>query len=98
VGTTAGRGAGALASAVRVVGLAIVALLVVHVLLTLLDANPQNGVAMLVRDAAALVDLGLDTLFLPPDPKVATTLNYGVAALVWYLVTAVVVRLLRRVG
>ena len=98
VGTTVRRGAGALASVVRVVGLLIVAVLVVYIVLTLLDANFANTFASAVRGLANDLDLGLSNLFLPANPKVGVVLNYGVAAVLWYVITAVVVRLVRRVG
>jgi hypothetical protein len=98
VGTTVQRGAGLLASVLRVVGLLIVAVLVVYIGLTLLDANFANTFAVAVRDLAGYVDLGLSNLFLPADPKIRVVLNYGVAAVIWYVITAVVVRLVRRVG
>lgn len=98
VGTTARRGAGLLASVLRVVGLLIVAVLVVFIVLTLLDANFANTFAAAVRDLAAYFDLGLSNLFLPANPKIGVVLNYGVAAIVWYAITVVVVRLVRRIG
>jgi hypothetical protein len=98
VGTTARRGASLLASVLRVIGLLIVAVLVVYIVLTLLDANPANTFAMAVEDLAEYFNLGLSNLFLPADPKLAVALNYGVAAVIWYVITAVVVRLVRRIG
>lgn len=82
----------------RFLGLAIVAVLALHILLTLFEANPENGLTILVRDAAAVFDLGLSNLFLPEDPRLAVVLNYGTAALIWYVITVVVVRLVRRMG
>lgn len=97
--TSARRGgAYGLARVLNVIGTAIVAVIVLYILLTLLEANPANAVATLVRRLAEFFDLGLATLFLPADPKVLVTLNYGVAALAWLLITAVVVRLVRRLG
>lgn len=98
VGTTARRGAGLLASVLRIAGLLIVAVLVVFIVLTLLDANFGNTFAGRVRDLATYFDLGLSNLFLPADPKIRVVLNYGVAAVIWYVITAVVVRLVRRVS
>jgi hypothetical protein len=51
-----------------------------------------------VREAAQYFDLGLANLFQPPDPKVAVAMSYGTAALIWWAITAVVVRLVRRIG
>lgn len=91
------RGADTAATVLRFVGLAIVAVLVVHILLTLL-ANPQHEVTLLVARAADVFDLGLNNLFLTENAAVGVILNYGVAALLWYLITIVVVRLVRRIG
>jgi len=92
------RSAETLATGVRIVGMLIVGILVVYILLTLLDANFGNTFAATVRDLAERLNLGLSNLFLPANPKVAVTLNYGIAAALWYLITAVVVRLVRRLG
>jgi hypothetical protein len=97
VGSTARRGIDALGNVLRIVGLLIVTVLVVHIVLTLLDANPANGLATLIRQTADTFNLGLSNLFLPADPKLGVLLNYGTAALIWYAITAVVVRLVRRV-
>ncbi|AEA22633.1 hypothetical protein ACFQ34_15405 [Pseudonocardia benzenivorans] len=98
VRTSARRGVGMLATALRIVGMVIVAFLVLHIVLTLLDANPANGLTTFVADVSSRFTLGLDDLFLPDEPKLRVTLNYGVAAIVWWLITAVVVRLVRRVS
>lgn len=90
------RGAGMLAALLRVAGLAIVAVLVLHVVLTLLRANPEVWLVSWVAQLADLFDLGLSALFQPADPGLAVTLNYGTAALIWFVITAVVVRLVRR--
>jgi hypothetical protein len=97
-GTTAQRGIDALGNVLRVVGLAIVVVLVLHIVLTVLEANPENGFSVLVRDLADSFDLGLSNLFLPENPKLAVTLNYGTAAIIWFAITTVVVRLVRRLG
>lgn len=97
MGTTMRNGLGIIATIVRIVGLLIVAVLVGHIVLTLLDANPANFLTDFVSSWAARFNLGLGNLFVPEQPKLAVTLNYGVAAIVWLVLTAVVVRLLRRV-
>ncbi len=97
VGSTARRGIDALANVLRIVGMLIVAVLVVHIVLTLLDANPANTLAALIRDAADTFNLGLADLFLPTDPKLGVLLNYGTAALLWFAITTVVVRIVRRI-
>lgn len=97
VGTTVRSGLGIIATIVRIVGLVIVAILVGHIVLTLLEANPDNFLTEFVSSWAAELNLGLGNLFVPAQPKLAVTLNYGVAAIVWLVLTTVVVRLLRRV-
>jgi hypothetical protein len=97
VGATA-RAGNAVARALRTIGYAIIAVLLLHIVLTLLQANPANVVASLVRRLAGTFDLGLSNLFLVGDPMLAVLLNYGAAALAWLLITAVVVRLASRIG
>jgi hypothetical protein len=91
------RGSEVAANVLRFVGLAFVVVLVLHIVLTLL-ANPDHELTRLVARAADVVDLGMSGLFVPSDPQLAVILNYGVAALLWYLITVVVVRLVRRLG
>ena len=97
VGATA-RAGNAVARALRTIGYAIVAVLLLHIVLTLLQANPANAVASLVRRLAGTFDLGLSNLFLVGDPMLSVLLNYGAAALAWLLITALVVRLASRIG
>ena len=96
-GATA-RGVDAVARVLRTIGYTIVAILVLHIVLTLLQANPANVVAALIARLAGTFDLGLSNLFLVDDPQLAVLLNYGAAALTWLLITAVVVRLASRIG
>lgn len=92
------RGVGAVATVLKIVGLAIVTVLVAYIVLTFLDANQANTFATVVRGLAEFFSLGLSNLFLPADPKLAIALNYGLAALIWLVITLVVVRLIRRIG
>jgi hypothetical protein len=98
VGTATRRGAGVVASVLRIVGMLIVFVLVAYIALTALDANFGNVWAAAVREAANYFDLGLATLFQPANHKVAVAMSYGTAALIWWVITAVVVRLVRRIG
>jgi hypothetical protein len=96
--STRGGGAYAIARVLNTIGLAIVAVIVTYIVLTLLDANPDNTVATLIRQLAEYFNLGLANLFLIDNPKWLIGINYGVAALIWWAITAVVVRLIRRIG
>ena len=96
-GTTA-RISDALVRVLRTIGFAIVAVLLLHVALTLLQANPANTVAALISRLAGIFDLGMANLFLVDDQRLAVALNYGAAAIVWAVITVVVVRLASRIG
>jgi hypothetical protein len=98
VGTTARRGIDGLASVLRIIGLLIVAVLVVHIVLTVLGANPANAFASTIASLASTFDLGLSNLFTYAEQKLNVILNYGVAAIIWWIITAIVVRLVRRIG
>lgn len=91
------QAASALAGVLQIIGLAIVTVLVAHIVLTLLEANQANTFATFVRNLADFFNLGLSDLFLLADPKLKITLNYGVAALIWLVITLLVVRLIRRI-
>ncbi|MDQ2708322.1 MAG: hypothetical protein M3Z25_12075 [Actinomycetota bacterium] len=92
------RGSYAVVSVIRVIGLIIVAFLVVHILLNTFDANPANQFAMFVRSGAYFFSLGLRDLFQPANPKVGVAVNFGIAALIWLVITNIVTGLVRRVG
>jgi hypothetical protein len=94
---SARSGVYALSRVLNTIGLAIVAVIVIYIVLTFLEANPENTVAVLVRQLAEYFNLGLANLFLVEDPKWMIGLNYGVAALVWLVITTVLVRLIRRI-
>ena len=86
-----------LATIVRAVCTVIAALIVVHAVFVLFEANPQN---LLVEFTAGWRDtFGWFTknLFTPSDPKIAEAINDGLAALIWVvlgsLVSTLIVRL-----
>ena len=60
-------GAHALARVLNTIGLAIVGVIVAYILLTMLEANPDNTVAILIRELAEYFNLGLANLFLIAD-------------------------------
>ncbi|MDQ3762201.1 MAG: hypothetical protein M3460_11085 [Actinomycetota bacterium] len=97
------RIAGILATLIRIVGWLFVVILVGHIVLTLGDANPANSITRFVAYWADRLQLGFRGLFTPDDPKpddpkVRIALNYGLAALFWLVVSAVLARLVRRFG
>lgn len=92
------RGTSVIISVLRVIGLIIVAFLVVYILLCVFDANQANQFATFVRNGANFFSLGLTDLFQPANPKVAVAVNYGIAAVIWLVITNFVTGLVRRVG
>jgi len=72
--------------------------LVVYILLFTFDANQANQFATFVRNGANFFSLGLTDLFQPANQKIAVAVNYGIAALIWLVITNFVTGLVRRVG
>ncbi|CRK59520.1 hypothetical protein [Alloactinosynnema sp. L-07] len=70
--------------------------LATKIILTLADANPNNGFASFVDGFADAVSLGFDGLFTPASDKLAVLFNYGAAAIVWLLIGAALTYLIRR--
>ena len=85
-----------LATIVRVVCSVIAALIVVHAVFVLFEANPDN---LLVRFTAGWRDtFGWFTkdLFTPSDPKIAEAINDGLAALIWVVLVSLLSQLIVR--
>ena len=85
-----------LATFVRVVCSVIAALIVIHAVFVLFEANPDN---LLVRFTAGWRDtFGWFTkdLFTPSDPKVAEAVNDGLAAFLWVVVGTLLSKLIVR--
>ena len=85
-----------LATIVRVVCSVIAALIVIHAVFVLFEANPEN---LLVKFTAGWRDtFGWFTkdLFSPSDPKIAEAINDGLAALIWVVVGNLLSKLIVR--
>ncbi len=94
----ASRGAYTAARVLSAIGYAIVAILVIHIILTLLGANPQNAFAAFFATAAGFLSLGLSNLFVYDNAALMTAVNYGIAAVVWVIITVLVTGIVRRIG
>lgn len=93
------RGAlGLVGGLVRLVTGLIAAVLVVHIVLIVLGANPANTVARVIAALADPLTLGLHDLFVLGDPTLQVIVAYGLPALVWLAIGAVLVGLLRLLG
>jgi len=85
-----------LATIVRVVCSVIAALIVIHAVFVLFEANPEN---LLVKFTAGWRDtFGWFTkdLFSPSDPKIAEAINDGLAALIWVVLGSLLSKLIVR--
>jgi hypothetical protein len=89
---------GFLAGLIRWVGLILAIVLVAHVLLTVGHANPDNGITVFFADAAQPIALGFRSLFTPANTELRVLVNYGLAALFWLIVSAVLARIVRRLA
>jgi biotin carboxyl carrier protein len=97
-GAVAHRGVSSVATLLRVLGVVVAAILVVHILLVVLGANPANPVASMLAHAAGVLSLGMGGLFAPGNPELALVVNYGIAAVLWIVITSIVVAVLRRIA
>jgi hypothetical protein len=87
-----------LATVVRVACSVIAALIVIHAVFVLFEANPDN---LLVEFTTVWRDtFGWFTknLFAPSDPKIAEAINDGLAALIWVVVGNLVSKLIVRLA
>ena len=89
---------GFLAGLIRWIGLLCAIVLVAHILLVVGNANPGNGITVFFADAAQPLALAFRSLFTPENAELRVLVNYGLAALFWLIVSAVVARLIRRLA
>ncbi|MFO7191243.1 hypothetical protein [Thermocrispum sp.] len=92
------RFVGLLAGVVRWVCLIFALILVLHVVFVVAEANPANGVVQFVDGWADRLTLGVGDLFTPDDAKLRTLINYGIAAVLWLIISNVGSKIIRRVG
>lgn len=89
---------GLVGTVVRFVTGAAATVLVVHILLTVLGANPLNGVTQFFTVVADALTLGLANLFVLASPALQVVVSYGVPAIVWLVVGSVIVTILARIA
>lgn len=98
VGTAVRGVLGLVGSAVRLITGAFAVVLVVHILLTVLGANPLNGVTQFFAAVADALTLGLRDLFVLDGPVLQVVASYGVPALAWLIIGSIVVAVLRAIA
>ncbi len=96
------RGAGAkdrilsfLASLIMVVAVLVALVLALHILFVILRANPDNAIVQFVEGLAGTLAWRFEGLFLLTRESVEVLVNFGLAAVVYLIVGAVLARLLR---
>ncbi len=85
-----------LATVVRVVCSVIAALIVVHALFVLFEANPDNFLVEFTTGWRDVFGWFTKDLFRPSDPKIAEAINDGLAALIWVVLGSLVSKLIVR--
>jgi hypothetical protein len=95
--TTAGPGAASsarygLARAIRLITSLVVLVIVVGIVLLLLKANPGNQVVSAIHDAAAWLAGPFKGLVHLSKARTETAVNWGIAALVYFVVGHVLAR------
>lgn len=89
---------GVAATIVQWVGLLFALILVAHIVLTVGGANAGNPITTFVRGFADPLSLQFHDLFPIHDATLSVVVNYGLAAIFWLIVTAILVKALRKVA
>ena len=85
-----------LAAIVRAVCSVIAALIVVHAVFVLFEANPANGLVEFTAGWRDTFGWFTKDLFTPSDPKIAEAINDGLAALIWVVLGSLLSKLIVR--
>jgi hypothetical protein len=95
-GTGAARVLTLLATIVRVACSVIAALIVVHAVFVLFEANPSNPLVTFTAGWRDTFGWFTKDLFRPSDPKIAEAINDGLAALIWVVAGSLLSKLIVR--
>ncbi len=93
-----GSGFFLVAQAVMLVAAVVVGLIVAAILLRVFEANPGNSIVETVNDIGKALVGPFDTVFDLDNPKTSIAVNWGLAALVYFVIGSLIARVLRRVG
>jgi hypothetical protein len=88
--------AAAVARVVLLVGTVVAAILVLGIVLIVVGANRGNELVGTALDAARWLAGPFDRLFTLDSPKTEVAVNWGIAAIVWYAIGRLIMRLLLR--
>jgi uncharacterized membrane protein len=90
------RGGHLLARLVMLITLLVVGVIVLGIVLVVLEANTGNVLVNAVLDAAKFLVGPFEKVFDLTKRKTEVAVNYGLAALVYFVIGSVIARLLRR--
>jgi len=71
-------------------------IIVVGIVLVLLKANPAQDIVKVPRDAAKYLSQPFDAIFQMDRRRTEIAVNWGIAAVVYFVVGSLLARLLRR--
>jgi uncharacterized protein YggT (Ycf19 family) len=74
----------------------IAAILIVGIVLVLIKANPNNDIVQFIHNIGAFFARPFRDLFPRANPREDILINWGIAALVYLLIGAIIARLARR--
>jgi hypothetical protein len=87
-----------LAVMVRLIGLALAAILLVRIGLAFVPVNPGNVIVEWIVRFSDIIVWGFRDLFLPTDPRIGLVANYGLAAVFWMAVGLIAAAALSGLG
>jgi hypothetical protein len=97
-GTALALAAGTLARLVRLAAGIVAAIIVAGILLAVLNANPTNDVVSAIHDAARALVGPFDGMFTLDSADATLAVNWGIAALVYLIIGALVARVIALIG
>jgi hypothetical protein len=93
-GAAANRGRLVLARVIGAIAAIVALILLLGIVLVLLKANPANAVVEIVRDAASWLAGPLEGMFDLERKRTEVAVNWGVAAVVWFVLGRLLARLI----
>jgi hypothetical protein len=86
------------ARAIELLGTAVTLILIAGIALVLLEANTANDIVRAVRDAADWLAGPFNDMFELDSARASVAINWGIAALAYYLISRVVAGVVSRQG
>jgi hypothetical protein len=87
-----------LARIVKLIGAVVAFVIVIGIVLVLLDAKESNGIVTAWLDASRWLTEPFQGIFNLDDNKAQLAVNWGLAALVYFAIAAIIARLLTMAG